>query len=174
MMLDTGALQMPTSDKVLYNALERLNYRISKMRRDMPGLTGDIEPYLSINFGDGNITKSGRISRKILKNPDADLLSQIEGAIDFINGMRSDFINIPENIYDIWQGAISDYYRFVSEIGAEALRDLAPETSQNVRALTKGDTNPDFWRAVNTWERERQKVMEYVESLMSAEPFTDY
>lgn len=164
---------MPTYDKEQYNALERLNYQISQIRKKSPSLMQDIQPYLEINFG-GAITKTGRISRTVLKNPDSDLLDRIEGAIDFVKGVRSEFENIPENIYDIWQSAIQDYYRFISEVGAETLRELAPTTSENVRTLTKNDRNEDFWRAVNTWEREREKVLEYIETLMDAEPFTDF
>lgn len=160
-------------DKQLYNALERLNYRLSKIGKKRPELIQDIEPYIEINFG-GYITKSGRISRRILKNPEPDLLERIEGTIDFVSGVVSEVDNIPDNIYDIWQNAISDYFRFVSEIGMDALRELAPQTTENITELTKENEKIDFWRAVEKWRQEREKVMEYVDSLANAEPYTDF
>lgn len=160
-------------DKQLYNALERLNYRLSKVGKKRPELIQDISPYIEINFG-GYITKSGRISRRILKNPEPDLLERIEGAIDFVSGIVSEVDNIPDNIYDIWQNAIADYYRFVSEIGVDALKELAPETTANIPELTKENEKIDFWRAVEKWKQEREKVMAYVDTLANAEPYTDF
>lgn len=161
-------------NRELYNALNRLNYQIDKVLKKMPSVMQDIEPNLEINFGESAITASGRISRKILKNPDSDLLERIEGATDFVKGMISEFENIPSNIYDIWQNAIDDYFRWVSEMGADAVQECAPETTENIKNLTKNSDKEDFWHAVNKWRVEREKVLAYADEMQNAEPYTDF
>lgn len=152
-------------------AIRRLNYQIDKAKR--MGLYNDVSGALDINFY-GYITKSGRISKTLAKSTEQELMERLQAVTDYLKGAIAEYQNIPDNIYDIWQNVISDYYRFISEFGADALAEIAPITTSNIRILSKGDEKEKFWRAVEKWRFERTKVFEYADEMRNAEPFTDF
>lgn len=155
----------------LLRAIRRLNYQIDKIRGTE--LHTDIAGVLEINF-ENYITKSGRISKTLAKSDEPELLERINAVTEYVKQTISDYENIPENIYDIWQSVINEYYRWVSEFGAETVAELAPMTTDNIDSLRKNDSSKtDFFHAVERWRAEREKLLEYADEMRNAEPFTD-
>lgn len=152
-------------------AIRRLNYEIDKIRGTE--LHADIAGVLEINFDD-YITKSGRISKRLEKSGEPDLLDRINAVREYVRETRIEYENIPDNIYDIWQNVINDYYRWISQFGADTLRELAPNTTAAIDELKKGEaTKEDYFHAIEKWKAERERILQYAEEMRNAEPWTD-
>ena len=155
----------------IQRAIRRLNYQIDKIRG--AELHADVAGALEINF-DGYITKSGRISKRLEKSNQSALLERLNAVTDYVKNAIEEYENIPENIYDVWQNVISDYYRWVSEFGIDTLEELAPITTDNIKELSKDSDKTEFFHAIEKWRHEREKILQYAEEMRNAEPFTDF
>lgn len=154
--------------------VNRINSNIQRVKDIGGSLKSDILGTLMINFSD-YMTPSGYISKKIAKSDDPSVLARIDSMNDFIKAKIEEYKNIPEDIYDMWQACIDEYFAFVSEVGLDAMKQLAPLTSANILTVSKtnGSDNPQYLDAVRTWRAERKKVIDYIMHMSNNIAFTD-
>lgn len=155
-------------------AVQRVN---SNLRRayDIGGsFKADILGTVLISVGD-YITPSGMVSATIAKSGQPRIRERLDSLNDFLKARIHEYKQIPEDIYDMWQECIRDYFNFLSNIGVETMRELAPITTQNIQDISKasGSDKNEFQKAVQTWQQEKHKVWEYLENLSNAPAWTD-
>lgn len=164
----------PKELQQIRNAISRVNSTVDKIRGIGGSLKADMLGILSINF-DGYLTASGRVSMTLAKSGQPRLRERLDAVNDMLKAKIEEWKNIPEDIYDIWESCIAEYFSFISEVGIDVMQQLAPITTSNIHNISKGNGSDagEFLRAVRQWREERKKVLDYIMGMSNAEAYTD-
>lgn len=161
-----------TQKEIIQQAIRKVNDSLKRAGNVSGYLKADLLGTLQINFGE-YLTPSGRLSMSLASSGQPELLERLEALNDYIKAKIQEYKNIPDDIYNLWQACIEEYFAFVSELGLETLEILAPVTTKNIKALTKQSAPPEFLQAVRIWHQERRKIMAYINQMRNSMPFTD-